>query len=167
MKIRLHLADRRVAGISCPLPVVRLWVRDQYGAFVALPFRVDTQADFTTIPVDTARHERIPFTTAHRGTAHGLTGAVEKFRGVVRLRIGRREYEWPCDFAASPSAEDRPRPELLPVLGRAGFLAEYAVTLDSGFRILTRLEPLRRWWRRCLHMMWQRLGLIHSTDEPL
>jgi hypothetical protein len=44
---------------------------------------------------------------------------------------------------------------------------KYAVTLDSGYLILTRLGPLRRWWRRCLHALWQGLGLVHPIDEPL
>lgn len=149
------------------MPVVRLWVRDRYGGWAALYFRVDTQADLTTIPVDTARTEGIPFAANHPGTAYGLTGAVDKFRDRVRLRIAGQEHEWPCDFVASPPAEDSRSPELLPVLGRAGFLDVYAVTLDSGFLILTRLGPVRRWWRRLLHAVWESLGLIHPIDEPL
>ncbi len=167
MIIRLRLASRTVAGIACPSPVVKRHVRDGYGGWAALFFRIDTQADFTTIPIDTARAEGIRFATDRPGTAHGLTGAVEKFRDRVRLRIAGREHEWPCDYVASPSPEGRPLPELLPVLGRAGFLADYAVTLDSGFLILTRLGPLRRWWRRCRHAAWGILGLIHPINEPL
>lgn len=167
--IRLHLADREVAGISCPFPVVKLRVRDRYGGWVDLLFRVDTQADFTAMPIGLAERKGIPFATAHRGIAYGLTGTVEKFRDRVCLRIAGRDHEWPCDFVTPPTAlpEGRLRSELLPVLGRAGFLDEYAVTLDSGFLILTRLGPLRRWWRRCLHAVWEILGLIHPIDEPL
>lgn len=169
MMIRLRLADREVAGISCPFPVVTLYVRDRYGGWVDLLFRVDTQADLTSIPIDTAREEGIPFATNHPGISYGLTGTVEKFRDRMRLRIAGREHEWPCDFVTSPSTlpEGSPRSELLPVLGRAGFLDEYAVAIDSGFLILTRLGPLRRWWRRCLHAVWEILGLIHPIDEPL
>jgi hypothetical protein len=169
MKIRLPLVKRKVAGFSCPEPAVRLWVRDQYGAFAALVFRVDTQADFTTIPIPIAQREGIPFSSNHPGTAYGLVGAVAKFRDRVRLRIAGQEFEWPCDFVTSPTPlpEGRSLPVLTPVLGRAGFLDDYAVTLDSGFLILTRLGPLRRWWRRCLHAVWRRFGLIHPVDEPL
>ncbi len=167
MIIRLRLVQRRVAGISCPVPVVRLRVRDRYDGWVALFFRVDTQADLTAIPIDTARAEGIAFATNHPGMAHGLVGAVEKFRDHVRLCIAGREHEWPCDFVTSSPAEDSRLPELLPVLGRAGFLDAYAVTLDSGFLILTRLGPVRRWWRQLLHAVWERLGLIHPIDEPL
>jgi hypothetical protein len=133
---------------------------------VDLPFRIDTQADLTTLPIITAQREGIPFATDHSGTAYGLTGAVEKFRDRVRLQIAGREHEWPCDFVASPPGV-RSLPELSAVLGRAGFLDEYAVAIDSGYLILTRLGPLRRWWRRYLHAVWQRFGLVHPTDEPL
>jgi hypothetical protein len=145
--------------------VEKLRVRDRYGAWAPLFFRVDTQADLTTIPIATAQTEGIPFETDRPGTALGLTGSVSKFRDCVRLQIAGREYEWPCDFVESP--EGGPRPELLSVLGRANFLDEYAVAIDSGFLILTRLGPLRRWWRRCLQIVWESLGLIHPIDEPL
>jgi hypothetical protein len=168
MKVRIRLADWAAAGIPCPLPVVRLRVRDRYGAFVGLLFRVDTQADLTTIPILVARREGIAFGTDHPGTAYGLTGAVEKFRDRLRLLIAGREHEWPCDFVATPSPpEGRPLPELSSVLGRAGFLDEYAVALDSGYLILTRLGPLRRWWRRRLHAVWEGLRLVHPLREPL
>jgi hypothetical protein len=168
MKVRLLLVSRVVAGIDCPLPVVWLRVRDRSGAFVNLPFRLDTQADLTTIPIAVAQREGIPFSTDHPGTAYGLAGAVEKFRDRVRLRIAGREHEWPCDFVAAPSPpRDRPLLELSPILGRAGFLDEYAVAIDSGYLIIRRLGPLRRWWRQCLHAVWQGLGLVHPIDEPL
>jgi hypothetical protein len=58
-------------------------------------------------------------------------------------------------------------PELSPVLGRAGFLDEYAVAIDSGYLILTRLGALRKLWRRQLHAAWHALGLVNSIEEPL
>src|SRR5438874_785559 len=67
MKIRLPLQQRSVEGISCPFPVVRLGVRDKYDAFAEMDFRVDTQADFTSIPVSTAQREGLPlFQTQER-----------------------------------------------------------------------------------------------------
>jgi len=167
MTIRLPLTNREAAGIRCPYPVVKLRVRDRYGAWVDLRFRIDTQADLTTMPITLARREGIPFGTDHPGTAYGLTGAVTKFRDRVCLRIAGREHEWPCDFVTSPSPESGPLPELSAVLGRAGFLDEYAVALDSGFLILKRLGPWRRRWRRLLHAVWRGLGLIHPIDQPL
>jgi hypothetical protein len=149
--------------------MVRLRVRDRHGALVVLRFRVDTQADITTIPIAVARREAIPFATNRPGTSYGLTGAVEKFSDRVSLRIAGREHVWPCDFVEFPrrSPEGTRVPLLTPVLGRAGFLDAYAVAVDSGFLILTRLGPLRRWWRRFLHAMWARFGLIHPIEQPL
>jgi hypothetical protein len=169
MKIRIPLVKRTVAGFPCPEPVVRLWVRDRYGALAAVVFRVDSQADLTTIPIQVAEREGIPFSSNHLGTAYGLVGAIPKFRDRVRLRIAGRDHEWPCDFVTSPAPQPDSLsfPVLTPVLGRAGFLAEYAATIDSGFLVLTRLGPLRRWWRRCLHAVWRRFGLIHTVEEPL
>ncbi len=91
--MRLRPADREVVGISCPFPVVTLRVRDRYGGWVDLLFRVDTQADFTTMPITLAERKGIPFATGHRGIAYGLTGTVEKFRDRVRPGIARWEYE--------------------------------------------------------------------------
>lgn len=146
MTIRLRLTDREIAGVRCPYPMLQLRVHDRYGGWVDLPFRVDTQADLSAIPIAIARREGIPFETVHPGTAYGLTGAVTKYRDRIPLRIEGREYEWPCDFVTSASAlpEGRSRSDLSAVLGRAGFLDEYAVALDSGFLILTRLGPWRR-----------------------
>jgi hypothetical protein len=149
--------------------MVRLWVRDRFGAFVAMYFRIDSQADLTTIPIDTALREGIHFARDRPGIAYGLTGAVDKFRDHVCIRIAGREHEWLCDFVDSPASprEGRHVAPLPSVLGRAGFLGDYAVTIDTSFLILTRLGPLRRWWRRCLHAMWHVLGLIHPIDQPL
>src|SRR5262249_5758189 len=101
MKIRLLLAERTVAGISCPALAVTLRVRDRYGMFTEVLFRVDTQADLTTVPITTAQEEGIPFATDQPGTAYGLAGGVTKYRDRIRLRIAGREYEWPCDFVAA------------------------------------------------------------------
>ena len=147
--------------MDCPFPMLRIRVRDRFGALVALNFRIDTQADCTAIPVVDARRQAIPFHTDQPGHVAGLTGRVAKYRDRVRLVIGGREHDWPCDFVETPIAG------LSPVLGRAGFLDEYAFALDSGFLILTRLGPLRRWWRGLLHSLWRAFGLVRSPDEPV
>ena len=38
MKVRIRLETRVIDGESCPLPVVRLRVRDRYGAWAELKF---------------------------------------------------------------------------------------------------------------------------------
>src|SRR5437879_9749880 len=127
MKARLPLRQRRVEGIDCPFPVVRLRVRDRYGTLVELYFRLDTQADFTSIPMEAARRERIPFAETRERRAIGLVGEATTYRDRLRIVIAGREDDWPCDFIQPPVP---PHPgqqphELLPALGRAGFLDEY------------------------------------------
>ena len=66
-----------------------------------------------------------------------------------------------------PRAPGRVVDELLPVLGRAGFLDEYAIAVDSGYLIITRIGPVRRWLRRRLHALWGICGLIHPEAETV
>jgi hypothetical protein len=59
------------------------------------------------------------------------------------------------------------RPGLPPVFGRAGFLSEYAVSLDSDYLIVTRIGPVRRWLPKRLHELWILAGMVHPADRPL
>jgi hypothetical protein len=149
--------------------VVWLRVHDRYGALAELNFWVDTQADVTTIPVNTAAKEQIPYTKTREGTARGVAGKVKMYRDRLRVVIAGREHDWPCDFtepALDPETK-QPLMDLTPVLGRAGFLNDYAVTVDSGFLIITRIGPLRRWLRRLLHRLWRFCGMVHPISRPL
>jgi hypothetical protein len=169
MKARFLLRQRWVEGINCPFPVVRLRVRDRYGSLAELNFRVDTQADFTSIPVPTAREEHIPFSQERERTAFGLVGEAIIYCDRVRVVIAGREHDWPCHFVNTPPSRQpghQPR-ELPAVLGRAGFLDEYAIAVDSGYLIVTRIGPFRRWLRRCLHALWKQWGMVHAEDSPL
>jgi hypothetical protein len=149
--------------------VVLLKVHDRYGTFAEVAFRVDTQADVTTIPISLAQKEAIPFTKARPGTARGIGGKIAKYRDRLHVVIAGREHDWPCDFTESAiDPETRQSlPDLSPVLGRAGFLEEYEIAMGSGFLVITRLGALRRWWHRQLHALWQVCGLIHPADRPL
>jgi hypothetical protein len=169
MKVRLRLQERSVEGIRCPFPVVKLEVRDRYGGLAELFFRIDTQADFTSIPVQVARDEHIPFSEAQERTVFGLVGETRAYRDRVHLVIAGREYVWPCEFIAVPlSRTTRRHPDdFVAVLGGAGFLEEFAVTLDNGFLIITRLGPVRRMLRRWLHAFWTMTGMIHDLKKPL
>jgi hypothetical protein len=113
--------------------------------------------------------EAIPFSEERVRPIRGITGASQAYRGRVRVIIAGREHDWPCEFTkgAVDATSGRPLPDLTPVLGRAGFLDEYALGIDSGYLILTRLGPLRRWWRRRLHALWQALGMVYPVDRPL
>ena len=156
MKVRLELVRRTVEGIECPTLVVRLRVRDRYGALTAMTFRVDTQADLTTVPGRTALREGIPFSEDRVRVVRGIAGAAESHRDRIRVVIAGREHDWPCDFTkpAVDPATGRALPDLSPVFGRAGLLDEYALAVDSGYLILTRLGPVRRWCRRRLYAVW-------------
>jgi hypothetical protein len=170
MKVRLRLVRRWVDGVACPYPRVVLQVRDRYGMLVPLDFRIDCGADFTAIPLSTAREEKIPYQETRQGIATGLVGATAKFRDRVKVVIAGEEHEWPCDFVdVPPPAPGRQTDPLLKVgmLGRAGFLDDYAFAIDSGYIVLTRLGPWRKWFRQRLHALWQALGIVHKTKEPL
>jgi hypothetical protein len=149
--------------------VARLKVRDRYGAIAELKFRVDTQADITTIPISVAEKEAIPFTKARAGTARGIAGKIAKYRDRIRVVIAGREHDWPCDFTepATDPESNRPLEDLAPVLGRAGFLKEYAIAVDSGYLIITRIGPIRRWLRQQLHDLWTWSGLVHPEKQAL
>jgi hypothetical protein len=149
--------------------MVRLQVRDRYGTYAELKFRVDTQADVATVSVRVAEQEAIPFAKARPGTARGIAGKVRKYRDRLHVRIAGREHDWPCDFT-EPAIDAETRqllPDLARVLGRAGFLGECAVAIDSDYLIITRIGPLRRWLRRRLHNLWKLFGMVHPLDRPL
>jgi hypothetical protein len=144
-------------------------VADRFGALAPVKFRVDTQADVTTVPANLAEREFIPLKKERPGIGRGIAGKIKKYRDRIRVVIAGREHSWPCDFtepAIDPESH-RPLPELPPVLGRAGFLDEYAISVDSYYLVITRLGALRRWQRRCLHRVWQALGMVHPINKPL
>jgi hypothetical protein len=169
MKVRLALEARLSEGEPCPTPVVWLKVRDRYGATATLEFRVDTQADVAVVPIKLAERQALPFSRGRPGTGRGIAGKIKKYRNRLRVVIGGREHDWPCDFtepAIDPETAQA-LPDLTPVLGRAGFLDDYAVTVDSSYLIITRIGPLRRFLRRRLHELWKLFGLIHPGRRPL
>jgi hypothetical protein len=101
--------------------------------------------------------------------ARGIAGKVRKYRDRLQLLIAGRAHDWPCDFT-EPAIDAETRqllPDLAPVLGRAGFLGEYAFAIDSDYLIITRIGPLRRWLRRRLHQLWKLFGMVHSLERPL
>jgi hypothetical protein len=169
MKARLQLMERTSEGEPCPTPTVRLRVRDRYGALAPLEFRVDTQADVTSIPISLAEREHIPYVRTRPGTARGLTGKVKKYRDRLRAVIAGCEHDWPCNFTegALDPETGRPLGELSPVLGRAGLFDDYAIAIDTNYLIITRIGPIRRWLRRRLHELWGLCGLVHPPDQPL
>jgi hypothetical protein len=170
MTIRLELTDRVIGDLVCPFPLVMLRVRDRYGGWALVPFRIDTGADCSAMPVSLARREALPFQQTRSSIATGLVGIAPKFRDRIQVVLGGREHDWPCDFidAPAPEAGQRIGPvQEGAVLGRAGFLDEYAFAIDSGFAIITRLGPLRRLLRRWLQWFWTITGQVHPAEKPL
>jgi hypothetical protein len=167
--VEIGVEQKMSDGESCPRPVVRLKVRDRYGAYAVLKFRVDSQADVTAVPISAAEREALPFTKSAAGTVRGIAGRVRKYRDRIRVVIAGKEHDWPCEFTepAIDPETGRPLPELSPVLGRAGFLGEYAVTIDSGYLIITRIGPIRRWLRQRLQSLWRLTGMVHPPDRAL
>jgi hypothetical protein len=172
MKWRLPLVRRTLGGVACDRPEVTLWVRSRYGDYAKIRFVVDTGSDFTAMPIPRAQEEGIAFpqAPAQRGTAGGLLGRVEKYLGSVHVRIGGEEFDWPCDFLvlppAGPETPAASQARTTPVLGRAGFLAAYAIGIDGDYLTIKR-RPSGPWWRRLGRALWPELAREHPVSEPL
>jgi hypothetical protein len=166
MKVKIPLVNRTVGGFPCPRPRVTLQVGTRYG-YAALKFYFDTGADLVTVPITLARHEGIEFpeSEATRGVATGLVGATTKYRGTIRVRIRRDVFVWPCDFlvgsATATAAED------YYVLGRAGFLREFAACVDDEYFKIRRRFRDRPWWYRAARRLWPVVSRLHPADQPL
>jgi hypothetical protein len=168
MKVRIPLVQHFSGSAECPLPIVTLRVRDALGILVPMRFRVDTAADCTAVPTTIAALFGISFQRARASDALGMVGTARKYRDRLRVVIGGREHSWPCDFVEAPAQSSQRHSTLPPsVLGRAGFLDEYALSIDDGFLIITRLGPIRRLCRRGLRSIWSLTGQIHPVDKPL
>jgi hypothetical protein len=175
MKRRLRLVSRRIANIDCDRPEVTLWVRTRYQDYARVRFIVDTAADFTGLPISLAQLEGIEFSRAvtARGTAGGLVGAVEKYLGTIQVRIAGEEFDWPCDFlelpaqlpAALPQSPRHRQARAVPVLGRAGFLAAFAIYINGDCLLIHRRYTTRPWWYR----LWKKLlpARAHQVTDPL
>jgi hypothetical protein len=122
------------------------------------------------MPLALARQEQIPYQEAQPGVAAGLVGTTTRFRGRLRIVLAGKEHDWPSDFVDVPPPAPGRLPDPLledPVLGRAGFLDEYAFAVTKGFAIITRLGTLRCLWLRLVQTFWSWCGLVHPLNRPL
>ncbi len=162
MKYKIRLSRRRplAGGVSYDCPEITLLVCTSLGEFEAR-FVVDTGADLTAVPMELARRERIDISAgAVQGQATGMHGQrVAKLRDWITVQIAGIRYRWPCDFILSPPTASagqaiRRSAYRLPesVLGRAGFLGEFAVCIDDKYLTITcrhrSYSRWRRWWYR-------------------
>jgi hypothetical protein len=160
----MKLQPRTVEGDGCAFPVVRLHVRDRYGLVVLQFFRIDTQVNFTTFPIQMARSRGIPFSEGRQRTVGDLVGETITYVDRVRLVIAGREHNWPCQFIRAPPSRDSR--QSAPVLGRAGFLEEYDLSMDGKYVIVIRLGPFHRWTRSWVHRIWSTFGMVHPVERP-
>ena len=140
------------------------------GVLVPLRFRIDTGADFSAMPLSVARNEGIAHQATQKTLVAGLVGATGKYRDRIRVIIAKREHDWPCEFVDVPNpARERTPDHLLNfgVLGRAGFLDDYAFTIDGEYFILWRVGPLQRWIRKLVHRVWEVLGMVYNLQKPV
>jgi hypothetical protein len=176
MKIKIPLVRYRVSTFPCDRPEVTLWVRTRYD-YIPLRFHIDTGADCSAIPMARARREGIEFpsTPASRGTAASLLGSVDRYLGSLHVRIAGEEFDWPCSFLSPPTtpaligSEGMSRSTLqeYAVLGRAGFLIDFALPIDGDYLTLTRRHSHRPWWYRAGRKLWPELPRRCSHWEPL
>lgn len=159
-KIKLSWRPEIRGGFSYHSPEITLLVCTSLGN-VTVRFIVDTGADITTIPLWLARRERIDISPqAVQGQITGLHGqTVAKLGDLATFQIAGVRYRWPCDFILSPST-----PQRTSVLGRAGFLQEFAVCIDDEYLTITCRHRSCPWWRRWWYKL--RYGLFPLSWDP-
>jgi len=162
MKRKIRLSPRfRDKEKNCPLAWIS--VRSRYGDFAPIHFCIDTGAGYSALTIPIARQEGITYPQAAvaRGTASGLVGQVVRYRGVIQVRLFDEDFTWPCDFldTAGPASV-----EPYGVIGRAGFVDDFAFCLDKPFFTLRRRGPM---WRRLLTSLFPPWTPEHHFDQPL
>jgi hypothetical protein len=164
MKRKVRLRQTSIQGHSCGTPLVRICVRTRLGTWAPLRFIVDTGATLTNVPIPLARKEGIAFdrSLVAQGTARGLVGAVERFRGAIHLRIFGEEFHWPCDFLDEAAGATRG----YAVLGRAGLIQALKVCITDPFVTIARRLDHLPWWKR-LALLLPRPTPEHPADVPL
>jgi hypothetical protein len=120
-------------------PKLRLDLVSKYEDVARLPFEFDVGADLMLIPTYVARHEGIAYSQRHRGNlSSSIGGRLPCFYDFVTVRssLSGRLHRWPCAFAESTQA---------PLLvGRAGFLDDFLVSISKGHFIVSYAAPLLR-----------------------
>jgi hypothetical protein len=161
MKRKVLIRPGTLNGLPCGAAEVTVSVRTRYGTFAPLRFVVDTGATLSAVPIPLARDDGIPFdrSPAAQGTARGLVGSVERFRGAIHLRMFGEEFHWPCDFLDVPAGPIRP----YAVLGRTGLISAFKVCITEPFVTIARRRDHLPWWRRLV----PRRAVEHPDDVPL
>src|SRR5262245_15586412 len=125
MKRKILLTERFVGAVPAPLPRVRILVRTRYGDFVPVRVVLDTGSDCCGLPLGFATAEGIPVprTPQAHGTAGGLVGSAQRYRGPLAVQIAGEWFIWPCDFLDAPVGSGALVRD--GVIERAGFLQDF------------------------------------------
>jgi hypothetical protein len=164
--IEIVLQKYRSGSIPCPRPVVTIRVRSRFGDYVPLRFVIDTAADLSAMPIALADEVGIFYDRSTPGVGLGLVGAVRKFRGAIHVSIAGVAYHWPCNFLESPALSATGE-ELLPVLGRAGFLEAFGLCIVGKYLVLTPRSRFRDWCRGVWRVLQTPFVTRRSPGEPL
>jgi hypothetical protein len=166
MKRRVQLDESRGPGIGGLRPLVTVNVRSRYGDFAAIPFCIDTGADLAALPTSLAQQEGIAFSRSadRHGRVGGLVGSVDRFRGVIHLRIFGDDFTWPCDFIESQGPPGRLASG---VLGREGLLAVFNVCIKAPWLTIERRRDHLPAWQRILLSLVPSFSREWPFDEPL
>ena len=106
MKAIIELSKNAAARGEPPVPFVIVRVQDRYGTWAPIPFRIDTGASVSAIPISLARLHGIGFQQHTAGRVRGLVGVtVDLFAGIGGFRIALQKLggkclfssEWNCD----------------------------------------------------------------------
>ena len=163
MKRKIRLSFRRPNDERQDCPLVRIQVRSGHADLVIVSFCIDTGADFSALPLSLALKEKITVqrSEANRGIAAGLVGKVNRYRGMLPVRLFGENFTWPCDFldSAGPTSVKQ-----YGVIGRAGFLDDFAFCLDRPYFTLRRRYSGWRWLTAALLPPWT---TRHEPDQPL
>ena len=162
--IRIPLTQKEIDGLPCDRPMIVLKVLTRFGDWVELRFLLDTGSDLPCIQVSDAQKEGIPFDRTRSGTSAGLLGRATRYRGTIRVKIGKRIHIWPCYFIETPANVGS---AAIAVLGRAGFRDDYDFCVDDKYLTLTRRTRIRRWWHPLLRFLSRPFVTHRKIDEPL
>lgn len=147
-------------GYPSNYPYVHLTVRTKYGDSATMRFILDTGASISVIPVQVALREGIGFSKSHTGMlASSVGGTVLCYYDFITVQsaLSGKPHRWPCAFADRQDSVYSPC-----ILGRAGFLREFAFAISDDRMTVRYSHPL-------LHRLTQsflRLFLEPDDDTP-
>jgi len=129
------------------------------GATRKLRFFFDTGSDLMVIPVYVARYVGIAYRQDYPGTlASSVGGTTRCFYDFVQVRssLTGQTHRWVCAFADSVQARL--------IVGRSGFLDEFAAGVRGKYLVVSRAVSLSRWAR---HQVGRLRGGIGDEWEPI